>query len=113
MDGMNRNRLYDKYKRDQEARAFYKSTEWKKCRQLALDRDNHLCQQCLRNGELTPADMVHHIKELSDHPELGLVLDNLESLCNSCHNEKHSKNATKKVSKKVKFVKSQKNPKNT
>ena len=28
---------------------------------------------------------VHHIKPLEDFPELGLCLDNLESLCRDCH----------------------------
>ncbi|OZQ74694.1 endonuclease [Paenibacillus odorifer] len=35
------------------------------------------------------ADMVHHIKPLSEYPELALVLKNLLSLCNSCHNKEH------------------------
>jgi 5-methylcytosine-specific restriction endonuclease McrA len=33
--------------------------------------------------------MVHHIKPLSDYPDLALVLENLLSLCNSCHNKEH------------------------
>ncbi len=40
-----------------------------------------------------PADMVHHIKERSEYPELALTLDNLISLCNACHN----KNILKRV----------------
>ncbi|WP_405083185.1 HNH endonuclease [Paenibacillus chitinolyticus] len=32
---------------------------------------------------------MHHIKELERYPELGLSLDNLESVCTSCHNKLH------------------------
>ncbi|MFW5438756.1 HNH endonuclease [Paenibacillus apiarius] len=80
---------YDKYKRNKEAKAFYNSTAWKKCRKLALKRDHYLCQECLRNMTLTSADMVHHIRDREEYPELALVIDNLESLCNPCHNKEH------------------------
>ena len=36
-----------------------------------------------------PADMVHHIKERTEYPELALTLENLISLCNACHNKEH------------------------
>ncbi|EIT85920.1 prophage LambdaBa02, HNH endonuclease family protein [Fictibacillus macauensis ZFHKF-1] len=81
---------YNKYKRDPESYRFYRSTAWRKCRQLALMRDDYLCQHCYKHDQvITPADMVHHIKEYKDHRELGLVLDNLISLCNACHNKIH------------------------
>lgn len=68
---------------------FYNSTAWKKLRVVALVRDNYLCQPCLRNKRLTTANTVHHIKPRLDHPELALDLDNLESICPSCHNKEH------------------------
>lgn len=83
------NRYYDRYKRDKTSRAFYKSTAWELAREQALIRDNYLCQHCIKRKRLTPADMVHHIKPISDHPDLALVLENLLSLCNSCHNKEH------------------------
>lgn len=86
---MTNHKQYDKYQRNKEAKRFYNSDAWKKCRSLALIRDNYLCQECLKCGDITPAVMVHHIKEREDHPELALVLDNLISLCNSCHNKEH------------------------
>jgi len=85
------NRHYDKYKRDKKARAFYKSREWRAVRLLALDRDHHECQECKRQGRVSKGQNVHHIKELRDHPELALELDNLETLCIRCHNETHDK----------------------
>ncbi|MEM5014101.1 HNH endonuclease [Niallia taxi] len=86
---MNRNQYYDKYKRDPETRRFYKSAAWSKARRLALERDNHLCVHHLKQNRVVAADMVHHIMELKDYPELGLTLDNLISLCNSCHEAEH------------------------
>lgn len=81
--------LYDKYKRDQEARSFYKSKAWEKVRRLVLIRDNYLCQSCLIDKKIIKADVVHHIKELKDYPELGLEMTNLISWCHSCHNRHH------------------------
>lgn len=68
---------------------FYNSTAWKKVRLVALVRDNYLCQACLRNKRLTTANTVHHIKPRLDYPELALDIDNLESICPSCHNKEH------------------------
>ncbi|PLR93200.1 HNH endonuclease [Bacillus sp. T33-2] len=86
---MNNQQHYDKYKRNQEARAFYKSTAWEKCRDVVLRRDHYLCQECYRNKKVTPADLVHHIVELLNDWDMALDPDNLESLCHSCHNRKH------------------------
>lgn len=72
-----------------QAKAFYKSAAWLKCREYVLSRDNHLCQQCLKKKKLTTANTVHHIKPLEEAPELALEPDNLESICPSCHNKEH------------------------
>lgn len=80
---------YNKYKRDAKIDAFYHSPEWRKVRLLALERDNYLCQRCLKQGKLTKAKIVHHIKEVKDYWELRLVLENLESTCFPCHNREH------------------------
>ncbi|MDM5498850.1 HNH endonuclease, partial [Staphylococcus aureus] len=37
---------------------FYHSKAWKKLREIALDRDNNLCQMCLREGKITDANIV-------------------------------------------------------
>ncbi|MFU1798198.1 HNH endonuclease [Paenibacillus azoreducens] len=77
---------------------FYKSKEWRKCREKVLIRDHYLCQQCLRKGILTTANTVHHIKPLEDYPELALDENNLESICPTCHNKEHpEKGRGKKV----------------
>jgi 5-methylcytosine-specific restriction enzyme A len=89
MTNFYQSKLYDKYKRNNVAKKFYNSASWRKCRELVLLRDNYLCQECLRNGQVITADMVHHIKSFEDHPELALDSDNLVSICNPCHNKEH------------------------
>lgn len=84
-----RHRHYDKYKRDKQARDFYHSLAWEKAREQVLIRDHYLCQHCLKEKRITPADMVHHIKPLKDYWDLRLTLTNLISLCHACHNRIH------------------------
>jgi 5-methylcytosine-specific restriction enzyme A len=70
---------------------FYMSKEWKALRAKALVRDNYECQLCKAKGKYRKADCVHHMKEVKPHPELALTLDNLQCLCNTCHNEVHDR----------------------
>ena len=91
---------------DKEAKSFYNSASWKRKRMEILERDKHECQDCRkrlkdavknhvqlqgRNRNIWPAEEVHHIQELKDHPELGLTDDNLISLCTQCHNLRHGR----------------------
>jgi len=80
-----RHKRYDEKQRDKQAAAFYKSTAWERVRQQALIRDHGLCQDCLQEKRITPADVVDHIKPLRIFWHLRLVLDNLRSLCNRHH----------------------------
>ena len=68
---------------------FYLSKPWRKIRAVALARDNHLCQNCLKRGRLRAAALVHHIAPLDERPDLGLELDNLQSVCMGCHAQLH------------------------
>lgn len=70
---------------------FYKSKEWRKLRAIAKRRDHYECQLCKGAGSYAQGEMVHHIKEVKDYPELALTLNNLQTLCNSCHNRVHDK----------------------
>lgn len=70
---------------------FYNSRTWRKKRKQILARDNFECQRCKKEGRVSKADTVHHIKELKDCPELGLSSANLVSLCFSCHNIIHER----------------------
>jgi 5-methylcytosine-specific restriction enzyme A len=68
---------------------FYNSPTWRRARKRALTHDHHLCQYCLQKDVLTPADIVHHIHHLQDHPEQALDENNLQSVCAVCHNRLH------------------------
>lgn len=82
---------------------FYTSWTWRKKRKQILSRDNHECQECKKKGKFNKADTVHHIKELKEHPELGLIDNNLISLCNVCHNIIHERFAGQEIKNKIKI----------
>lgn len=83
---------------------FYHSQEWQALRRQALERDRHLCQICLRKGKLTFANTVHHIKPIRAFKGRKLELDNLLTVCPSCHNKIHREKpmAKKKKIQKIK-----------
>ena len=87
VEDITRNKNYDKYQRDKIATKFYKSTQWVKVRRQVMVRDNLLCQHCLDVKKITKANMVHHIIELKRDWSKRLELNNLISLCNTCHNK--------------------------
>ncbi|CAB4924605.1 unannotated protein [freshwater metagenome] len=71
------------------AQGFYSSTAWKKARNLARKRDG-VCTSCGTSADLT----VHHVLARKTHPELELHVDNLTTMCRSCHGA--LENATRK-----------------
>ncbi|KMJ55222.1 hypothetical protein AB685_28400 [Bacillus sp. LL01] len=84
-------RAYNKYSRDPVINTFYQSKEWKQVRALAFERDNGLCQRCLKRGVLKPANVVHHLVEVKEDWNRRLDLEILESLCHKCHNSEHKR----------------------
>lgn len=69
---------------------FYASTQWRKARRSKLAQQP-LCEECLRQGYVRQATIVHHKKELKDDWDKRLDPDNLESICQECHNKKHKR----------------------
>ena len=69
---------------NREARAFYNSGPWRKCRRAQLQREP-LCRVCE-----SVAQMVDHIVPLSEGGE-PFTIENLQSLCNRCHNRKRQR----------------------
>jgi 5-methylcytosine-specific restriction protein A len=59
---------------------------WVRLRQIALDRDSHLCQPCLATGRPTPATQVDHIKPKAQGGTDDL--ENLQAVCGPCHHAK-------------------------
>lgn len=68
---------------------FYKSPYWRRIRSAILKRDNHLCQECKRQGKVKEGNFVDHIK--NKHQGGDEDFSNLETLCASCHNRKTAK----------------------
>jgi len=85
-----------------ESDPFYHSAEWKRLRKAALQRDHGMCRNCMDRmqagfgGAPNRATMVHHVIPRSERPDLALVLENLVSLCDSCHNAEHPEKRSKK-----------------
>lgn len=48
-----------------------------------------MCVPCSKENRKTIATEVHHIIELSEDITLAYDLDNLESICHSCHMKHH------------------------
>lgn len=84
-----RDQYYDEHVRDKKTKSFYKSKAWQAVRRRALIRDKYLCQDCLKQNRITPADTVHHLVEISKDWSKRLDIDNLLSLCAACHNARH------------------------
>ena len=54
-------------------------------KQKVRERDGNRCQKCGTRHNLT----VHHVESKMKHPELIDKLDNLITLCDSCHRNYH------------------------
>lgn len=74
---------YDKITRNQDRKKFYNSSDWKKIRLQVLS-SNPFCVDCGK-----PADTVDHKKAIKDGGS-KLDLNNLQSMCKSCHNIKEN-----------------------
>jgi 5-methylcytosine-specific restriction enzyme A len=80
------------YHTSPDARAskqFLNSTAWLRLRSLKLSI-TPWCEECEREGVTisVPASQVDHVKPRATHPELKLMLTNLQSLCDACHGKK-------------------------
>lgn len=64
----------------------YRGDNWKEQRQKALERDNYECQSCgVNESEISHALHVHHIEKYEPEVEGTNRLENLTTLCPSCH----------------------------
>jgi 5-methylcytosine-specific restriction endonuclease McrA len=62
---------------------FYKSKEWRKLRQRAISRYGTRCRMC---GVVDRKIYIDHIIPRRSAPHLALSIDNLQALCERCHN---------------------------
>ena len=75
--------------RSKADKRFYGLDAWIKLRDIKLNRDPY-CEMCLKEDRHSPATLVHHVKEVKEHPELALDDSNLMSLCKHCHSVVHA-----------------------
>ena len=84
--------LYSEIMKD-FATAFYKSKAWKSCRDSYMESRSGLCEECLARGVYSPAEIVHHIIELTPEnitdPNVTLSWSNLRAVCRECHAAAH------------------------
>jgi 5-methylcytosine-specific restriction endonuclease McrA len=76
--------LRDKHQR------FYQSKQWQQMRLYILSVQP-LCQECLKEDRLEPSTVVDHITSLTIEWSKRLDVDNLQGLCDRCHNIKSAK----------------------
>ena len=84
------------FKMKGERNRFYRLGIWRGTngiRNKVLERDNNECQWCKERGLVTTTELeVDHILEL-EHGTFqdAIDMDNLRTLCKSCHNLRHQR----------------------
>ena len=75
---------------------YYNSKQWYTLRNSYI-REHPLCEECLKQGNVTPATQVHHIvpfmSGIDEMTRWRLLtdVDNIMSVCDDCHHELHRK----------------------
>lgn len=104
------NRYYDRYQRNRKHDQFYHSKAWIQLREYIRIRDNGLCQQCLKEKRITVGTIADHIIPIELDWAKRLDEDNIQLLCQPCHNTKTAEDRTSKQPKsKVKIIKARAN----
>ena len=75
------------------AEKLYASPAWKHCRESYLQSVSYLCEKCTTAENPNVAKIVHHKVYLTEEnindPEIALAWDNLQAVCQDCHNREH------------------------
>lgn len=81
--------------RRKERQEIYNTKQWKELRDY-MRMAHPLCEDCLKNGKITPTEEIHHIRSpfrigLSPEEKYRLAYDvnNLVALCKECHIKRH------------------------
>lgn len=95
-----RRRWYEQNQRDPESKRFYNSRAWLNLRKVKLNQ-SPLCEECLLRNEMVAATTADHIKDMRSGGD-PCDINNLQSLCASCHSKKHSIDGTRWKNEKTK-----------
>ena len=75
------------------AKGFYNSKAWKETRDAYYKYRRGLCERCMEAGQQNPGTIVHHRNHITpqniNDPKVTLSFNNLELLCDDCHNKHH------------------------
>lgn len=70
------------------AREFYRGRQWRKISRVYMQSRNYVCERCGGVGSI-----CHHktyiMPQNIEDPNITLNFDNLECLCQDCHNKEH------------------------
>ncbi len=81
------------------AESFYNSEAWRQCRETFLESKGGLCERCSTPDNPVLAKIAHHKIYLTaqniNDPYISLSWDNLEALCQDCHNKEHHRSKAK------------------
>lgn len=66
---------------------FYWSRQWKEIRKQHKQQEP-LCRTCKGNGIIKAGRHSDHIIPINERPDLATRIDNLQNLCEACHNKK-------------------------
>lgn len=80
-------RRYDRERDQGESRQWIHSARWRKASRAHLC-EHPLCAECERQGKVTAATLVDHIKPHKGNYELFWDPNNWQSMCDPCHNRK-------------------------
>jgi 5-methylcytosine-specific restriction protein A len=69
----------------QERDAFYNAQAWRRFSKV-VKRERPLCEPCLKRGETTPTEQIHHVLDWQTHPDLAYAEENMIACCRACHN---------------------------
>lgn len=69
---------------------FYRTRQWSALRLQVLEQQHYLCQYCQAQGRVKPAKVVDHIVPVEFSYDKKANIDNLATICSSCHTAKSS-----------------------
>ncbi len=70
--------------------SFYSSKDWRALRDYKREL-NPLCEKCYAKGIIKDTEEIHHMVSIEADMSKALELDNLISLCKSCHDSEHER----------------------
>lgn len=74
--------------RNPEQTEFYNSVAWKETRAAFMEIKHHICERCGRAAKVVHHKVYVDAENVGD-PMVTLSFDNLECLCQDCHNAEH------------------------